>query len=304
MARVRSSSYRRLPEADSRTEWWVEEAGDTGRPLQEFLPEWDPDVDVRVAAKVRLTRAEIENHTGLGPESEILLGLTWHSRGTQTKGVGQVRRIPPGSECGEWELKCEAPGQRLGGQVRFRVAAILSHPGPTSDALAPQRVGSVVWNEERAVSLEGMGGRFPMTWIDFSSSPALPDKAAWSLDWDPENLHEDLLRGSRLFLNKAHPKLKDAIERPAKAESGPVLEMLHYDVGRTLIVGALGNPEFAKRPEDFEEGTVGWAVRRLVGATFPGYQTADLAHRMRREPVRFDRELQHGLRVLQALEAE
>lgn len=301
MARVSSASYRRVPRGEGRTQWFLAKEGTPLHPLPAFLPEWDPQVDVEVLVRAGIRRDEIELHTGLDSTADIHLGISWHSRGTQVKGSSPLLPMDPSAEVDSWELRCKAPGQQLGGEVRFRVVAILGSPWNGDDPLSPKRVGSVLWEEDCVLSLQGVGGRFPMTWIDFPSSPAFPDGAAWSLDWDPDSLEEDLLRGTRLYLNSAHPVLRAAVEDPDAQGSVPVLEMLHFDIGRTLLCGALANPHFCEHPEDYELGTVGRALLGLLRATFPGHRAADLAHRMRREPARFERELQHGLRILQAL---
>jgi hypothetical protein len=140
-----------------------------------------------------------------------------------------------------------------------------------------------------------------MVWVDFKKASGLPGQAAWSLEWDPYALAEDVLRGPRLYLNKAHARLRNAIEDPTTEASRNILEMLYFEVGRTLIAGALRNEEFTKAPERYGSGSLGATVYRLISVTFPGVPPAYLADRMRKEPIRFDRELQHGLRVLEAL---
>ena len=77
------------------------------------------------------------------------------------------------------------------------------------------------------------------------------------------------------------------------AELDRIRETLRFDIARQLVSGTLSNGDFLADPDGFPPESVGATVRRLCrGVLFP-YSTLDeLAVRVKREPARFDADLQ------------
>jgi hypothetical protein len=301
MPKARQPAYQRMRRSIPHVRWAYRDLQGLYHEWPRSLPDWDPDAAVHAAVTVRTSWDQVQDETGLAANATVRLGLSWYCRGTQVRGRGSVVELTRATAEQEWQLSCTVPGSELGGTVDFQIAVVLRDPGSGTDPLSARYPGSVLWETWESLDLEGSGGRFPMVWIDFKASPGLPDNAAWSLEWDPYALEEEVLRGPRLYLNKSHEQLKEAIERPRSEASAPILEMLYFDVGRALITGALRNEDFVCHSREYESGSVGRAVNELIQNIFPGHTIESLRHRMEGEPIRFERDLQHGLRILQAL---
>lgn len=300
MARTSSPPFRRVGGAEPRLEWFLVRSDGEYRDLPASLNDWDPAASITAAVRVVADRADIETRTGVGTDANLRLNVSWYCRTTQVRGSGDTLDLGQTKSEGVM-LTCMAPGDQLGGEVEFRVALVLASPGSTSSGLAATIPGSVLWEATQKVVIEGIGGRFPMVWVDFEAS-GLPTGAAWYLDWDPHALDDGVLHGARLHLNRSHERLRQAVEDPSTPEGQAILEFLYFDLGRTLITGALRNGDFVEQPDRFQTDTLGDELRRLIGMTFPGVPVSHLADRLKHQPATFERDLQHGLRILGAFQ--
>jgi hypothetical protein len=75
--------------------------------------------------------------------------------------------------------------------------------------------------------------------------------------------------------------------------------MILFDVGRTMIINALGNDDFVQSANDYPEGSVGSAICHLLHACFPHESIAGLAQRFQNSPSRLECELQARLGLCQ-----
>jgi hypothetical protein len=175
------------------------------------------------------------------------------------------------------------------------------------NALAPALVGSVLWLSSKTLALEGQAAQFPMETGDFEKSSWLPRGAAWYLEWNPSAPEDSFLGTVALHLNTAHPAVQE-LARSHEADSGPAAifrSIIHYDVARQLISGALASPEFleAHESESFPGGSVGEYVRSLIGRLFPMTDFRSIASEQRTQPGLFEAELQMRLRFLSSVPA-
>ena len=134
------------------------------------------------------------------------------------------------------------------------------------------------------VSLEGDMSKFPVTNADFGLMPGRDAKSAWYLDWDPKDLHAPLLNGVQLFVNDAHPIVAQAVTTGSELEGAQYIrDALKLDVARTLIAGALTNPDF-DFDTDFEEDMVGAVLQRLLRSVFPRRNLNELRYQQTSTP--------------------
>lgn len=76
------------------------------------------------------------------------------------------------------------------------------------------------------------------------------------------------------------------------------MAMLEYTIAHALITGGLSNDDYLDSPDQFPEGSVGAAVRRLLRVAFPQRNPREIASLLKAQPDRFDSDLQGGLRLL------
>ena len=186
MARATATPFRRVLHDQPQPKWYIKGQDDRLDDLPAALNDWEPAASIPVAVQVDVSLDQLQQ-TGLSPNAKLRINLSWYCRTTQVRGIGTtttVRREPA-----TYTLECNTPGDLLGGEVEFRIALVLAAPGARIDHLVAQIPGSVLWEATRKVVIEGIGGRFPMVWVDFPSA-GLPERAAWYLDWDPYAMDE------------------------------------------------------------------------------------------------------------------
>lgn len=276
---------------------WLDSGGGA---LPESRTGWDQDAKLHVTSAVKAPWGKMFSEMQLGSDSIAVLSLIADCAQTQIRIVLGHTNISRASSD-----KVLLNGELHGTQVRDRVELILSlvliSCGSDAGPVAASMPGSVLWQVSTTLHLGLNLGGFPVTWVDFRKTLHLPERAAWYLDWDAEELDRDLNDGARLLLNSAHKQLVDSLRGPATPVGRGVLEFLYYELARTLIRGALQNEEFVTG-QCYREGSLGHRISALISQVFPDIELSGLAERMSMRPGRFDRELQHGVSFLAALE--
>lgn len=270
--------------------------------LPRELPDWDPATPVSIKAVVQLDPLGVRSDCRLSADSGVRVAMVWQCPGTGLRGCGTVEDVDLRGSRRELALGVYLEGRNLADRVTIGVNLILARSGKAPRQLAAKRPGNVLWVQERAVTLEGMVARFPTELKDFSRGGWLQPKAAWYLDWSPEDLHQLVLADLRLFVNSALGAVREAVAGAGEDEKHRALrEMIRYDVARTLIEGALESEVFVEAPMAYEDGTVGAAVRRLIATLFGGQEVASLAEYYRRNRFRFEMQLQDRLELFKGL---
>lgn len=300
MARAETLPYRTIREDRVRSFWYEGEV-ESDKALPEAVPGWDPAtcIAVTVAADIDIDGALSD--LGLDKSTPLVVGLTWSSAGTRMRGLG-VRRPITSTDAStqEFTLTCEIPGEHLAESVDVSLLIALGAASNFTDPLAPSRPGARLWEQTHTVTLSGSGGRFPMQWVDFGEI-ALPEGAAWYLDWDPSDLHRRAGNGICLYLNSGHDRLRDALEASDPEEKDQLLfDFLRFDVGRSLIVGALLNEDLNVDRSKFEDSTLGDIVCRLIETLFHDYELSSLMQKAREDRSRMDALLQERLGLPEA----
>ncbi len=299
MVRVKAFPYA-LPQPEHiRTAEWLQQIGDEDVPLQEILPHWDPGTVLQLSVKVEVNVGGIRSDCRLAPSDPLRAAILWHSLGTNLRGCGSRVDLDGTQSPLLFSLTLTLPGELLADRVRVEAQLILAGPGKSGFQLSPRRPGSILWREEKMIILEGLGSRFPVELINFAESSWLPANASWFLDWDDSDLEQMALRSLRLFLNAGHARV-----RRAAAESLPIdeaiREIIQFDVGRTMIIGALENEAFAQDPDhSYADGSVGSYARRLIRTMFPNENWEGIVHLYRQDRSRFECELQDRFRLFQ-----
>src|SRR5699024_10385738 len=132
----------------------------------------------------------------LAQDAELRLSTVWQSSSTAMRGHGaqydfSLRFNKKHVE--DVTLQFEINGPMIGGLLTVETMLILIDPGYTASPLAPKSTGSILWQQPHTTSLEGIGTRFPVEVIDFSSTNWLPSDASWHLSWERNDLHSTAL---------------------------------------------------------------------------------------------------------------
>ncbi len=299
MARVKAFPYI-LPQPEHiRAVEWLQRVGDEDVPLQEILPHWDPGTMLQLSVKIEVNVGRIRSNCRLAPDDLLRAVVVWHSPGTNLRGCGSCLELEETNSLVPFNLTLTVPGELLADRVRVEAQLILAGYGKSSFQLSPRRPGSILWREEKMIILEGLGSRFPIELIDFAESSWLPENASWFLDWDDSDLEQMALRSMRLFLNARNVRVRRAVAESLPMDE-PIREIIQFDVGRTMIIGALENETFARNPEySFIDGSVGSYIRRLIRILFPNENWDGIINLYRQNRFRFECELQARFKLFQ-----
>jgi len=269
--------------------------GDRGEPIPEGpIPGWDPSVDLTFNRNIRLDPASIRNDCDLPPTAPISVAVVWFCPATSLRSGSYV---PINGES-DLSLAALVPGSNLGHRLVLRTQVLLAGNASPVSALGPRLPGSVLWEDEIWVTLEGRGARFPMEWLEFGISGWLPPDAGWYLDWSPEEPDLPSMGSVRLLLNANHQSIREAVSaiEPDEAQS-LIRESIEFDVARTLVGGALDAEGFWPPGTNFAEGTVGASLAVLFAALYPNDSFESLRDRWRMDPQRVIVRLQAAFRL-------
>lgn len=253
------------------------------------VPAWDPAMDLWFRRTVIVRPAEIRAACRLPGDARLRLVSLWKT-GSALRDC-TCRVDIDGDAVVSTMLEVRAKGSDLSQTITLSTVLTLADSVPSAP-LRPFRAGSVLWDDEHQLLLEGGGSRFPMELIPFSRSFGFPPRAAWMLDWQPVDLDLPVLGAMRLYLNQDHEVIARAVAEPTDPRSQVIMASIQFDVARQLIRGALCNPEFVQRDTPYEKETVGRAIQRLLKSRFKGQTPAELRNELDADPDRFDAVLQ------------
>ena len=299
MARVQALPYLRPSSGLVVAVDWMMIEGEAEKALPDRLQHWDPAMSIMVSISTHLDIEQAWQDCKLVEDDQLCLVLLWNSSGTNLRGRGSFVMIHRKGMTPPFLLTARVNGTELADEVKFELQLVLARPGTSSSKLAPHRPGSILWREARTVKIGGEGSRFPVEAISFANQfHSLPERAGWFLDWDPMALDEPFLRSIRLFLNTEHKAILKALQGHAK-EDRLLLDMIRFDVSKSIITAALNNEEFIQNYQDYKPGTVGVAIRNMIHTFFPNETIEGLAGRYHTSPARVDCELQASFRLFE-----
>jgi len=256
---------------------WILISDESSMPLTDLFPTWEPAVSIKTCVPIKVDILGILEDCNLGIDARLRLGAIWHSSGTMLRGRGNLIDLNLNDSGKELKLGINVEGINLSKSIDLSLQLILAVPSSQQKPFTPKLPGSILWQSKpHHVLLEGEGTRFPIEVMDFSQAYSpYPNDAAWVLHWDPHDLHQTILGNVRLYINKKHERVVQAVSNN-KPEDFDLREAIRFDVARSLIYGALDNDEFMENPDEFEDGSIGSAVRNMLNLYFPDMPILDI----------------------------
>lgn len=298
MVRIQTPSYLLpSPDAVTPTGWFISIEG-IEQAFLNILPHWDPGTPISVRVSVQVNTARVWEECRLSDEDTLRLVMVWYSPGTGLKDRGSFVDFTEPSLIQTVFLEATIDGTLLADKVRFEIQLVLSQPGRSEFRLSPHLPGNILWREEKNVIIEGQGSRFPSELVSFADAGWMSPGSCWVLDWNPRDLNERFLGNVRLFLNLDNKLIKRAISGTSK-EDKIIREIILFDIGKSMIIGAINSDDFPKSYRDYEEGSVGSSIRGLLYTYFPKESIDDLVARYKSNPSRFECELQDRFKLFQ-----
>lgn len=279
---------------------WQLAANGVSEPLGKILANWDPAIILEASINVKLSYAAILKDCGFSNDVRLRILPMWKSEGTFLKGHGEfVDLYSLGSQDEQsLDLHINVSGIDVSESIDLWVQLILLESRvKKSNPFSAQLPGSILAQSvPHRVIVEGEGPRFPIEIIDFSNT-YYPSNAGWYFHWDSGDLFQSVLGGVRLYINAKHERVVKAVTAE-HAEDFDIREAIRYDIARLLINGALSNDEFIMNADVFPSGSVGAAVRSMLGVYFPEIDFVQLQSKIAR-PELFEADLQERLQIFQ-----
>ena len=266
--------------------------------VPEALEDWDASADLHFSREVEIPHDVLISQTGLCAGSFVRICSGWFCELSRTRRIASELELElnPGARV-RGRFVCPVPGRSVARTIQLETRIVLISRAAQSLAVSARLPGSLLFQDAIEVKLEGVGSRFPMEWVDFETT-IYPDSAPWALVWDRENLEAAALGAIRLYLNAGSALITK--ELGPTGSTNPFLEdALELDLVRSLIEGALENPEFMANPKAYESESVGGMLRNLIRRTF-GESPRAVRELRRTNPSAFDADLKAGSRVFGA----
>ena len=300
MARIKMLPYILLSPDYIRAIKWQQRVNNEDISLQEIMPHWDIGMTLHLSVTIEVSLDDIRKNCYLASNDQLRAVIVWHSPGTNLRGRGDYVDLDSNNTSLPVTLALTLSGGLLADRVRIEVQIVLATPGKSNSKLSAHHPGSILWHEEKMIILEGLASRFPTELIDFAESSWLPEHSSWFLDWDNTDLNQMALQGLRLFINSRNPKIKRAVTDSLSLDE-IIREIIQFDVGRTLIIGALENNAFVQNPDVYIDGSIGCYVRRLLRTLFAGESWNGIVDRYHLSHSHFECELQARFRLFQGV---
>lgn len=273
-----------------------------GARLEDRLMDWAPGTPVQLKRRIAVNVPVILEACGLPTSTTVAVIATGVCKTTSLRLVSAPLILDASSTLTrEHTLSLDMDGHDLAGQLSIHTR-IVTHQRVSPSPIIPWRPGLVLWEDTTKLALEGEGSRFPMEVCNFEkmNSSRWPSRAMWKLDWDPDDLHGHVLGNIRLFLNSGHPAIKNMLENRTNEASRVTIGLIHYEVGRLMIISALGNESFMENMASYSDDSVGAMLHLLVQSILKTGDSIELvASRLRKDPTQFETELQSRLRILE-----
>ena len=266
------------------SEGWSFVRGDGSRePLPKFLKDWTSGDDVHTRRYLKLDMGAILLQSGLSKDSELLLGVTWISKGNNLRGNAFAMTLKDSYE-EPIEISIRVPGDRLSEILILKTYLARGRSVTALNSLAATRAGALLWEHRTEIRIEGQGALFPVVKIPFSGR--YPQKAGWHLSWNVNHLDEPFDHTLQLLINEEHDAVLRAVEQLDKMDlsSTQIRSAIFHDVARTLILQAVQDEDFVRPGKSYPRKSLGAAILGLIGSYCPGESAATLARLRETDP--------------------
>ncbi len=282
------------------THWTILEQG-VPVPLPEIMPGLDYGSMLEVRRTVRIDIDRFRVDCGLPSNAELALSASWHSSGTALRRLISRSSLPSTGDGAEFEIVGQIPADAISQQVALHSRIVLARALTHDDPTVARHAGSVLWEHTHKVMLDTATSMFPVELVDFEGSAWAQPDAGWFLSWNVFELERPFLGSVQLYVNSKHPEVAKAVTGFAQTRDAIVVrQAIHFDVARSLILGALHDSEFMQRANEYPADSVGRVIRDLIQRLWPGEEMPGLRSTAETSPEHFNAELQARLQVFRS----
>ena len=202
------------------------------------LDDWSYYLPFTVRTSIRINAAEARTAMLLPAAARFCALLRWTAGGTSLRGGSAV------VELDEDEIALEVEIEE--GQIRRRLEVtctivLRETPEGALEAIAPRGAGTLLWETNVAIDLEGVAPRLPVVAIPFSTQGPKLTGAMWWLQIPDDGVDLDSAADSTLWmwLNTENPVIAALLDNASGEVSSSVAEFMCLDLQRQMVELAL-----------------------------------------------------------------
>lgn len=257
--------------------------------LPPALPDWDYNTDLRIMRQLDIDLTGLLAACLLQPDTPVRAHILWHSTGSGLRGASTAVRVEDGTNI----LNLELSGGLLGGMLKLEARVVLGGTiEPPTSPMAPHRPGSILWSERTHVMLEGGGARFPVMPVSFARAGIASGRnGSWCLMVDSTDLSDSASGTMRVYLNTDNDHVAGYLRDPDQSSAQQFARNLRLAVIRQLVSLAVSHEEL-DTDADYDAGSVGELLSRVVRHLFPDRDLTVLRSDLLARPGEFEAELQ------------
>ncbi|MDY0810999.1 hypothetical protein [Kitasatospora purpeofusca] len=298
---VQAWPYRRPSNRVEAERWRTDEL--TGALLPAALPAWDYQTDLTLARVVHLDLAGIREDCGLPDDAPLRLCVRYWPSTSRLRYAAFESRLPIHSRQNVTVVEMTARGTDLGGYLTIETIVELAADVDTGIPFVPHRAGSILWNDQVRVHLEGAAGLLPTVPVSFSEA-GLPHGAAWYVSMDGGDWQQAAMGSLLVLLNTDNLAIQKALEAEKDETTALLWDTLGIDIVTDLVGRALDDEAFDEDQDVAEvEGdlTMAGLVRALVRTYLahptetPALAIKRLRDERRGDPSKFRAQVQTGV---------
>lgn len=230
-------------------------------PLPELDEAWDPSTNLVIQRAVTIDVESLLDGALLPQGTPLALAVTWRSAPSQMGDL--AARVSP-IETGPMRIQAVLPGNRIGGRLAIRTTISLARDIEDARPGVAHRAGSVLFEDEASIILEGDTGRFPVTVEDFAEC-AWDTDASWHLTFG-DDLRAPFLAACWLSINARDTQLVAAIQAAEQDDrQTAILEQTFHEVAALMIEAAeLAERTLGISTEEYPPETLGAVLASFI----------------------------------------
>ena len=256
---------------------------------------WSPNSTLKIYRDLKFDLKKLIDQTGITEKDTIRIANHWYSPGTnirssQNNDTYQDITVKKDIVELRHNSHLSIPGPLISDQLLLTTSIILLKKN-INDINSASIRGSILWQSNQNINLEGKQPLFPIESISFSQSY---NNANWYLDIS-EDLHSTISGGIKLFLNSNKKQFIDDILKDSK-----FLNLIFHNLAKQIIEHCLFDDEFQSIEKiDFTfypNDSIGDLALRLI-AQINNSNPRKLFTLVRTRPIEFDRLIQHTFSI-------
>ncbi|MFF3458004.1 hypothetical protein ACFYXH_27515 [Streptomyces sp. NPDC002730] len=281
--------------------WRSDEAA--GQLLPAALKTWDYSTDLTLTRIVHLDLSGIREDCRLPDSTRLRLCVRYWPSTSRLRYSAFQALLSTRTPQNVTVVEMTVPGADLGGLLTVETIVELAEDIQSDDPFVPRRAGSILWNDQVTVHLEGAAGLLPTAPVSFSEA-GLPSGATWYVSMDGGDWQQAAMGSLLVLLNTDNPSVRKALDVENDEATTLLWDALGIDIVTDLVGRALDDDAFDEHQDEVDADgdlTMAGLVRSLVRTylaqptELPALAIKRLRDERRGDPSKYRAQVQTGV---------